>query len=163
MGIPQYNALEDKTCASYFQRKGLPKSVKNVKEGGGKMSSMMGGVFDRFLRSTEAREYLHDRQKIGGGYTRKLYGGHLSVPTSPPKVGYHGEEGYRRNTPDLRNKRSVFDYEGNPKGPGSYYVYSIDSVVMRKHTRLSFYPFVCRPIRCSQSHLSSAENTVCTS
>lgn len=32
MGIPQYNALEDKACASYFQRKGLPKSVKNVKE-----------------------------------------------------------------------------------------------------------------------------------
>jgi len=31
------------------------------------MSSMMGDVFDRFLRSTEAREYLHDRQKIGGG------------------------------------------------------------------------------------------------
>lgn len=36
-------------------------------QGGGKMSSMMGGVFDRFLRSTEAREYLHDRQKVGGG------------------------------------------------------------------------------------------------
>ena len=49
------------------------------------------------------------------GYTRKLYGGHLSVPTTAPKVGYHGEEGYRRNTPDLRDKRSVFDYEGNQK------------------------------------------------
>ena len=32
MGIPQYNALEDKACASYFHRKGLPKSIKNVKE-----------------------------------------------------------------------------------------------------------------------------------
>ncbi len=48
------------------------------------------------------------------GYTRRMYGGHQSVPTSPPKVGYHGPEGYRRNTPDLRKQRSVFDYEGKP-------------------------------------------------
>ena len=34
------------------------------------------------------------------------------MPTDPSKTGYHGEEGYRRNTPDLREKRSVFDYEG---------------------------------------------------
>lgn len=46
------------------------------------------------------------------GYTRRLYGGHISVPTVPPVVGYHGPEGYRRNTFDLRQKRSVFDYEG---------------------------------------------------
>ena len=32
-----------------------------------KMSSMMGDVFDRFLRSTEARQYLHDRHSIGAG------------------------------------------------------------------------------------------------
>lgn len=35
------------------------------------------------------------------------------MPTAPSKIGYHGEEGYRRNTPDLRLKRSVFDYEGS--------------------------------------------------
>ena len=46
------------------------------------------------------------------GYTRKLYGGHTTVPTAPAQHGYHGEEGYRRNTPDLRRRRSVFDYEG---------------------------------------------------
>jgi len=46
------------------------------------------------------------------GYTRQLYGGHLSVPTAPPVVGYNGEEGWRRNTFDLRKKRSVFDYTG---------------------------------------------------
>ena len=32
MGIPQYNALDDKSCAGYFQRKGLPKVVKKAKE-----------------------------------------------------------------------------------------------------------------------------------
>ena len=46
------------------------------------------------------------------GYTRKLFGGHLSVPTDPSMDGYHGPEGYRRNTPDLRKQRSVFDYTG---------------------------------------------------
>lgn len=49
---------------------------------------------------------------ITAGYTRKEYGGHTSVPTDPPKDGYHGKEGYRRNTPDLRRRQSVFDYEG---------------------------------------------------
>ena len=32
-----------------------------------KLSSMMGDVFDRFLRSTEARQYLQDRQSLGAG------------------------------------------------------------------------------------------------
>ena len=30
MGIPQYNALDDKSCAGYFQRKGLPKVIKKT-------------------------------------------------------------------------------------------------------------------------------------
>lgn len=46
------------------------------------------------------------------GYTQKMYGGHTSVPTDPSKDGYHGKDGFRRNTPDLRRRRSVFDYEG---------------------------------------------------
>lgn len=47
------------------------------------------------------------------GYSRDMYGGHLSVKTDPPNIGYHGEDGYRRNTPDLRRRKSVFDDEGN--------------------------------------------------
>ncbi len=46
------------------------------------------------------------------GYTRQIFGGHTTVPTDPVKPGYHGEEGYRKNTPDLRRQQSVFDYEG---------------------------------------------------
>lgn len=48
----------------------------------------------------------------GIGYTRQTFGGHTTVPTVPPKPGYHGDEGYRKNTPDLRRRNSVFDYEG---------------------------------------------------
>ena len=34
------------------------------------------------------------------------------MKTGPPNIGYHGENGYRRNTPDLRRRKSVFDDEG---------------------------------------------------
>ncbi len=47
------------------------------------------------------------------GYSRKIYGGHCTVPIAPPKPGYHGENGYRRNTPSLRYKPSPFDIEGS--------------------------------------------------
>lgn len=46
------------------------------------------------------------------GYSRKLYGGHLTVPTLPAIDGYNGPDGYRKNTPELREKSSVFDYTG---------------------------------------------------
>ena len=49
------------------------------------------------------------------GYTRKVYGGHTTVPTTPAQDGYHGEEGYRKNTPELRRRRSVFEDEGKNK------------------------------------------------
>ena len=37
----------------------------------------------------------------------------LSAKTGPPNIGYHGEDGYCRNTPDLRGQQSDFDDEGN--------------------------------------------------
>lgn len=90
---------------------------------------MVGGVEDKLVKTTEAWHYLEDRKRIGSGkyneqisfthksttflgYTRRLYGGHTTVPTDPAMDGYNGPEGYRRNTFDLRRKPSVFDYEG---------------------------------------------------
>ena len=88
---------------------------------------MIGKVEDKFFQSSEASYYLKDRLDKGTcesmhyykcimtyitGYTRRVYGGHLTVPTDPSKDGYNGPDGYRRNTFDLRQKPSVFDYEG---------------------------------------------------
>lgn len=90
---------------------------------------MVGGVEDKLVKTTEAWHYLEDRKRIGSGkyneqisfthksttflgYTRRLYGGHTTVPTDPAMDGYNGPEGYRQNTFDLRRKPSVFDYEG---------------------------------------------------
>lgn len=84
---------------------------------------------DKFIKSSSAIQYLDNRKKMGAGgnglvfdawfisqifpgYTCKIYGGHLGVPTAPPFQGYNGEGGYRRNTPDLRAKPSVFKYNG---------------------------------------------------
>ena len=91
---------------------------------------MQGRVIDKFCASSEATAYLTARQKEGAGdvcmllqtvsevflhagCTRLVWGGHTSVPTEHAAVGWHGEEGYRRNTFDLRARHSVFDYEGN--------------------------------------------------
>lgn len=126
MGIPQYNALQDKHCKNYFRLKARHKSIKD--DASVQADSMMGEVFDKFLRNSTAKHYLLDRKRLGtgnlypyvffsfghyfAGYTRQIFGGHLSVPTAPPGVGYHGECGYRRNTFALRRRPSAFDYEG---------------------------------------------------
>jgi hypothetical protein len=118
IGIPQYSALKDRSCRYYFKR------TLNLTENTADEVDTLAS----FIQGCAAKKYLVDRKKIGAGnnfsheivsvmhhdsgYTRRLYGGHLSVPTSPLKQGYHGSEGYRRNTPNLRMKPSVFDYEG---------------------------------------------------
>ena len=72
LGIPQYNALKDPHCKAYFRMKGLPKYTNQEKlpQGdvdGGSTSSMMGAVFDQFLRNSSAKEYLKERESIGAG------------------------------------------------------------------------------------------------
>ena len=73
---------------------------------------MQGAVLDKFFSGSEAKRYLTEREGVGAGYTRRYYGGHLTIPTLAPQDGFNGPEGYRRNTPDLRCQRSPFDYEG---------------------------------------------------
>ena len=63
MGIPQYNALDDKSCAGYFQRKGLPRVVKKSKEVGGE-----GGRGEGEKR--EVRERI--KREVGTGEKREV-------------------------------------------------------------------------------------------
>jgi hypothetical protein len=114
IGIPQYKAQSDKRVSSYFKRKGLPPFVTRKQE---HETSMQGRVIDKFCASSEATAYLTARQKEGAGCTRLVWGGHTSVPTEPAVIGWHGEEGYRRNTFDLRARYSVFDYEDPFENP----------------------------------------------
>ena len=73
MGIPQYNALKDTSCKTYFKMKGLPKYAEEAhrKMSEGKVSehasSMMGPVFDQFLRNSSAKKYLEERESLGSG------------------------------------------------------------------------------------------------
>lgn len=62
------------------------------------------------------------------GTTRQVWGGHTSAPTDPAMIGWNSEEGYRRNTFDLRARKSVFDYEGNQGNHWAaiYYLPDID-------------------------------------
>ena len=58
--------------------KGLPKSVKKVpdqpgskndksEDHGADASSMMGPVFDKFVRNSSAKQYVSDRRAVGAG------------------------------------------------------------------------------------------------
>lgn len=71
LGIPQYNALYDKHCKSYFESKSLPKGTQNAKQSSGNETehgaSMMGHVFDRFARNSSAKQYLQEREALGAG------------------------------------------------------------------------------------------------
>lgn len=82
MGIPQYNALKDPSCEAYFKKKGLPKYAEKAQEqlsqGGDDVnseatSSMMGPVFDQFLRSSSAKQYLKEREAIGSGNGMRIH------------------------------------------------------------------------------------------
>ena len=76
-GIPQYNALKDTHCKTYFQMKGLPKYAEQAQLEGKESatadtdseltSSMMGPVFDKFLRNSSAKKYIEERESIGSG------------------------------------------------------------------------------------------------
>ena len=79
MGIPQYNALKDPNCKTYFKMKGLPKLAKQgqqeVSQGEDDTeitSSMMGAVFDHFVQSSSAKYYLKERESMGSGIPNNL-------------------------------------------------------------------------------------------
>lgn len=77
--IPQYNASDDPHCKSYFKMKGLPKTAKVAANKAKKddkraegdttehTSTMMGAVFDKFVRNSSAKQYISDRASIGAG------------------------------------------------------------------------------------------------
>lgn len=112
-GIPQYNALKDPHLKRYLKtNKSLPKSFqRHIEEE--HTDTMQGMLLDRLTTGSHTLSYIKERNSlVGAGYNRDMYGGHLSVKTAPPNIGYHGEDGYRRNTPDLRRRKSVFDDEG---------------------------------------------------
>ena len=72
IGIPQYNALRDKHCKNYFTTRSLPKFVQPTKsltsvEDAEHSASMMGNVFDKFVRNSLAKQYLKERESIGAG------------------------------------------------------------------------------------------------
>ena len=83
IGIPQYNALTDKHCKSYFKTKSLPQAIAKVcmyvctyvciymyvcmyilLQPSDK-SSMAGGVLDEFTKTTEAWIYMKERETLG--------------------------------------------------------------------------------------------------
>lgn len=67
MGVPQYSPLHDPHCKNYYKSKGLPKLVEKPDVDSDVHSSMMGHVFDRFVRNSSAKQYLKEREELGAG------------------------------------------------------------------------------------------------
>ncbi|EDV27640.1 Uncharacterized protein C17orf98 [Trichoplax sp. H2] len=112
--IPPYNAQKDKHAKTYFRSKGTQKIIRNSDQINGGCS-INGKIADRLNETSLPAIYIKTRNKAGCGYSRETVSGHARFMSNvPPIVGWNGEFGFRRNTPDLLKHPSVFDHVTRP-------------------------------------------------
>lgn len=107
--IPPYNGQKDKLAGNYFKcptvKKVLRKTEQDINQG----ESLCGKQTDRFYYSGSMGTYIRLRNQNGAGNADDNVRGHGMFMESPkPIIGNHGLYGFRRNTPWLRQKPSVF-------------------------------------------------------
>ena len=107
--IPPYNAQKDKIVRAYFQRPVTKLTLKKTGQYGGG-DSINGKQADFFNEKGHLGKYISQRNASGAGYSTLEVAGHELFMSNPkPVIGYNGPAGYRRNTPNLRYKPSVFE------------------------------------------------------
>ncbi|XP_071826241.1 uncharacterized protein [Apostichopus japonicus] len=130
--IEPYDALYDKHSEKYFRKSAVKKLLTQTvtfprprgihpmvcKDKGG--TSIDGPVIDRFIESGSGYRYLHARNEAPraakAGHSQDQVDGHGQfMSDAKPNFGYHGQFGYRRNTPWLRNMPSPFGVD--PRSP----------------------------------------------
>ena len=107
--IPPYNAKKDRIVQEFFERPSTKKTLRRTgqNEGG---SSINGKQADYFNEKGHLGKYIAQRNASGAGYSTLEVAGHELFMSNPrPIAGYNGPAGYRRNTPDLRARPSVFE------------------------------------------------------
>ncbi len=67
IGIPQYSAIKDPSCKSYFKSKGIPKAAREASSKKPMNDIESESSFERFLHNSSAQKYLDDRKKFGAG------------------------------------------------------------------------------------------------
>ena len=107
--IPPYNAQKDKFARGYFECPTVQKVLKKTGQDVNQGDSLCGRQMDRFYVTGSMGTNIHLRNQNGAGNCQEVIRGHSMFMENPkPIIGYHGLYGFRRNTPWLRQKPSVF-------------------------------------------------------
>lgn len=107
--IPPYNALRDKHVDNYLHFYGVKRTLKKtIQNTPG--ASIEGPAVDKFYHQGPGYTYLSFRNQFGAGHSQETIDGHAQFMSGIRCVtGYNGRFGFRRNTPNLRNKPTPFE------------------------------------------------------
>ncbi|CAL1537080.1 unnamed protein product [Lymnaea stagnalis] len=107
--IPPYNALRDKHVDNYFKCYGVNRTLRKNNQSS-TSSSIEGPAVDRFYEQGPGYSYLSFRNQFGAGHSQETIDGHAQFMSGIRCVtGYNGRFGFRRNTPNLRNRPTPFE------------------------------------------------------
>ncbi|XP_055114067.1 sperm microtubule associated protein 1 [Symphalangus syndactylus] len=106
--IPPYNAQRDYHARSYFQSHVVPPLLRKTDQDRGG-TGRDGWIVDYIHIFGQGQRYLNRRNWAGTGHSLQQVTGHDHYNADlKPIDGYNGRFGYRRNTPALRRRTSVF-------------------------------------------------------
>uniref|UniRef100_A0A8C2W493 Sperm microtubule associated protein 1 n=2 Tax=Chinchilla lanigera TaxID=34839 RepID=A0A8C2W493_CHILA len=106
--IPPYNAQQDPHACRYFRSRPVPPVLRRTDQDHGG-TGRDGWIVDYFHIFGQGQRYLNRRNWAGAGHSLQQVTGH-DYYNAHPKLGpgLNGRFGYRRNTPALRQRPSVF-------------------------------------------------------
>ena len=108
IGIPPYNPRSDKHSANYFKTSAVKATLKKTGQWSDGGDSINGKNVDNLCKDSALEAYVTERNQHGPGHSELVAGGHQSyLSDAKPIIGYHGNGGYRRNTPSLRNQPDI--------------------------------------------------------
>ncbi|XP_004859588.1 uncharacterized protein C17orf98 homolog [Heterocephalus glaber] len=106
--IPPYNAQLDPHAWRYFHSRPVPPVLRRTGQDHGG-TGRDGWIVDYFHIFGQGQQYLDRRNRAGAGHSLQQVMGHDYWNANPkPPPGLNGRFGYRRNTPALRQRPSVF-------------------------------------------------------
>ncbi|XP_048222735.1 uncharacterized protein C17orf98 homolog [Perognathus longimembris pacificus] len=107
--IPPYNAQQDYHARRYFQSHVVPPLLRKTEQDHGG-TGRDGWIVDYFHIFGQGQRYLNRRNWAGAGHSLQQVAGHDHYNTELKLIttGLNGRFGYRRNTPALRQRTSVF-------------------------------------------------------
>ncbi|XP_032769918.1 uncharacterized protein C17orf98 homolog [Rattus rattus] len=107
--IPPYNPQLDHHAHRYFRSHVVPPILRKTDQDHGG-TGRDGWIVDYYHIFGQGQRYLNRRNWAGAGHSLQQVSGHDYYNANPKVItaGLNGRFGYRRNTPALRQRTSVF-------------------------------------------------------